>query len=427
MTEKLILSGDVGGTNTRFQLYQIHASDPLLKKDVPMGSNAPGLLVHKETFRNADFSTFKEILEKFLANSGIEGRPEAACLACAGPIFNNTVTLTNRDWVISGDALAKSVGIQRIQLINDFVGMGYGLLTLDLSTECITLNEGSKVEGGPMGCVGAGTGLGQCYLTAQKRRIPVGAYTSTTSVSSATSADNDAGQYEYYCYPTEGGHTDFAPRNDFEADLLEHLRNKFAHEGSSNRISNERVVAGSGIPNVYEYLAQKNPKKVKRAVHEAIMASGDLKAGMIAKHSKGNGACELCKKTMDTFLTHYGSEAGNCCLKWNPTGGLFITGGLTPKNLDRMKDPQDLFLPALFEKGRVSPIVKACPVYAVLADNLGERGAHLVAFKSLQDLHAAEGTPVARGKSLRVPLIWSGVVLTLSALGLSVVLAGRGR
>ena len=287
-----------------------------------------------------------------------------------------------------------------------------------------------------MGCVGAGTGLGECYLTAQKKRVPAPVYNdSTTSLNSASTVgqDSDVVQYEYQCYPTEGGHTDFAPRNDFEADLLEYLRNKFAHEGSAYRISNERVVAGSGIPNVYEYIAQQNPKKVKKAVHEAILGAGDLKAGMIAKYSKGEDTCELCKKTMDIFLAHYGSEAGNCCLKWNPTGGLFITGGLTPKNLDRIKDPQDLFLPALFEKGRVSPIVKACPVYAVLAENLGERGAHLVAFKALQDIHREDDElPVAlsdrgRGPSLRVPLIWTGVVLSLTALGLSVVLAGRGR
>ena len=147
-----------------------------------MGCNAPGLLVYKENFSNADFSTFQDILEKFLANSSILSRPEAVCLACAGPIFNNTVTLTNRDWVINGDELAKSMGIRRVLFINDFVGMGYGLLTLDVSTECITLNKGTKIEVGPLGCVGAGTGLGQCYLTAQKKRtIPCHANTSTAS------------------------------------------------------------------------------------------------------------------------------------------------------------------------------------------------------------------------------------------------------
>ena len=114
-----------------------------------------------------------------------------------------------------------------------------------------------------------------------------------------------------------------------------------------------RVVAGSGIPNVYEFLCQKFPGDVNPEIDSKITAAGDLQAAMIAKHSRGYNKCTLCEKAMNIFLTHYGSEAGNCCWKWYPTGGLFITGGLTPKNLDRIKDPEDLFIPALFQKAEL--------------------------------------------------------------------------
>jgi glucokinase len=356
-------------------------------------------------------------------------KPLTVCLACAGPIVNNTVSFTNRAWVIDGTALAKTMGLRKVDLVNDFVGMGYGLLTLDVEKECLTLNEGHRVLGGPMGCVGAGTGLGECYLTAHEKGGGSGGEGSSgvsdDSLSSTKSAD-PASQWEYTCHATEGGHTDFAPRNAIEAELLHYLREKYATEGSTYRISNERVVAGSGIPNVYEFLCQRFPESINKDVDRKIKNAGDLQAAMIAKNSRGDGKCILCEKTMDIFLTHYGSEAGNCCLKWYPTGGLFITGGLTPKNLDRIKNPNDLFLPALFEKGRVSVLIRQCPIYAVLVEDLGERGAHLVAFRALQRVLTTDGTLVEKKKKtagVRVPLVLTGVLLTLTALGASFMLS----
>ena len=108
-------------------------------------------------------------------------------------------------------------------------------------------------------------------------------------------SNDSVSQWEYTCHPTEGGHTDFAPRNELEAELLQYLRLKFASEGSSQRISNERVVAGSGIPNVYEFLCQKFPGDVNPEIDSKITAAGDLQAAMIAKHSRGYNKCTLCE------------------------------------------------------------------------------------------------------------------------------------
>ena len=441
----LILSGDVGGTNTRLQLWQVHESDPAMDKGLAPGCRAPGLLLHKETFANEAFESSQQVLDTFLdITSKLPSitpdmkpvKPLTVCLACAGPIVNNTVSFTNRAWVIDGNALAKTMGFRKVELVNDFVGMGYGLLTLDVKNECLTLNEGNKVYGGPMGCVGAGTGLGECYLTAHEKggdSDGVNSGSSSWDSISSTKSTDPASKWEYTCHATEGGHTDFAPRNAIEAELLQYLREKYATEGSMNRISNERVVAGSGIPNVYEFLCHRFPESINKDVDKKIKNAGDLQAAVIAKNSRGDGKCILCEKTMDIFLTHYGSEAGNCCLKWYPTGGLFITGGLTPKNLDRIKNPKDLFLPALFEKGRVSVLIEQCPIYAVLVEDLGERGAHLVAFRALQRISSAESggrgekNETKKTAGVRVPLVLTGVLLTLTALGASVMFSVSAR
>jgi glucokinase len=63
----LILSGDVGGTNTRLELWQVHESDPAISKgSLRDGCRAPGLLLHKETFANEAFESFQHVLNTFL-------------------------------------------------------------------------------------------------------------------------------------------------------------------------------------------------------------------------------------------------------------------------------------------------------------------------------------------------------------------------
>ena len=73
--------------------------------------------------------------------------------------------------------------------------------------------------------ISAGTGLGEAFLVWDGR--------------------------DYVPYPSEGGHSDYAPRNDDEIDLLRFLKQKY-----NGRISFERVVSGQGITNCYEFLRE---------------------------------------------------------------------------------------------------------------------------------------------------------------------------
>ena len=83
-------------------------------------------------------------------------------------------------------------------------------------------------------------------------------------------------------------------------------------------------------------------------------------------------------------MSTYGAEAGTAALKWIPKGGLYITGGLTAKNMDLIQS--DIFMNALVDKGRLSDLVKSIPIYAVTIEDLGERGAHRVAIQQYIDL-----------------------------------------
>jgi len=108
---------------------------------------------------------------------------------------------------------------------------------------------------------------------------------------------------------------------------------------------------------------------------------------------------------MKTFAGAYGSEVGVAGLKWIPRGGLYITGGLTPKNISWIEGEQSMFMQAFNDKGRVSELLEEVPLYAVMAEDLGLRGSHILAFKLLrEDLARVEVSGDVRKNELNMLL-----------------------
>lgn len=357
-TTSYLLTGDIGGTNSRMGLYLV-------------GNNtALGVI----TYRNAEHLQQKEdgiftknIIAPFLKHcwktiphiAPIELSEIIACLAIAGPVKHNKVSMSNLhnieicgksivnnqyDLGAEGNSYVKSIKVCKI--INDFVAQGYGCLTLRQEEVIeLTPNALSKVDPtGPKACVGAGTGLGECFLT-----------------------PDEHGQYA--CFPSEGGHVEWAPRTDLEIKLLKFLKERFA---SKHRVSVERVVSGTGLVNCYDFLAQEFPDKVIAAIHEEISNAADLKGRSIAM---GATKCELCHLAMETMITAYGSEVGSVAIKLIPTGGLYVTGGLTPKNIKWIQGKDSHFLQGYHDKGRVTSLLDDVPLFAVMVEDLGVRGA----------------------------------------------------
>ncbi|KAJ0402855.1 hypothetical protein ATCC90586_004542 [Pythium insidiosum] len=358
----LVISGDCGGTNTRLSLWFI----PQGVKHFT-GNIAPGEVLYAEKYINENYASFAEVSHLFLKDAlkkAVEKVPSlagvvptAAVLACAGPIMNNTVEFTNikKGWKIEGAVLQRELGIETVKLINDFAAMGYGLLTLR-PHEYIVLNDVPKEEGAPIATIGAGTGLGECFLT----------------------AGYDG---KYSCFACEGGHTDFAPIDSLEIELYNWMKKDL---GCPKRLSVERIVSGPGLAKTYEFLASKFPEKVNKEVHEKFVKANTLQGKVVGDYAKTD---ELCNTAMEIFVGAYGREAGNALLKYLPRGGFYITGGLAPKNLDYFTK-RTIFTDAMFDKGRVSPAIKACPVYLVLTEDIGERGAHYYAYELLKSVTA---------------------------------------
>ena len=396
----LMMCGDIGGTNSRLKVTFdtprafsfVCAADKTFPHEpdetamaalqlfsVRRGEHAsdgqvPGELLHANEYQNEFFQSFEEVCRSFTEEAAkkcsvdYEETPvRVAAFAVAGPVDSNKVAFTNRsDWVVDGCKLAESLKMQSVQLINDFVANGYGLLSLG-EEDTYTLQEGQRKPNGVIAMLGAGTGLGECFLT--------------------TSSSNPG---SYDCFPSEGGHSEFAPRTSLEIEMLQYLKKKFSE---THRISYERVCSGRGIANVYEFMRHRFPKKVNPEVDEKVMAAGDQMGGVISQHQSTD---TLCQWSMEVFYSSYGAEAGSVALKFLPFGGLYIAGGIAPKNLEAIKAKRKFrgfdigFMAAFLDKGRVSPMLKQIPVQVVLAEDLGQRGSKYLAFRNLNEILSKE-------------------------------------
>jgi len=361
----LALAADVGGTNSRFMLYLVN-----LATGIEIGKPAPGRLLFEQKYANIHHSSFADVVQTFLkdaeANGINEGTvcPEVACLAVAGVAQQNRCRLTNLDWLIDGPALEERFGISCVEVINDFVAQGYGVLTLS-DSEVVQMAGPAPAPGAPIACVGAGTGLGQCFLTAG----PDG---------------------EYHAFPSEGGHAEYAPRgagnDELQIELLRYLKVKYS---GWNRVSFERVVSGKGICNIYEFLAYRNPSRIDKKVHgEFLDARQD--AGIVAKNAKPG---TLCYEALEIFAECYGAVCGTYSLQVMPFGGMYISGGVTQKLMNFLIET-GLFMEAYHDKGRVSPMLQDVPLFIVRGDSMGQRGAHLRAVRLLHHHQSANANLV---------------------------------
>ncbi|BAY14558.1 glucokinase [Anabaenopsis circularis NIES-21] len=336
----LLLAGDIGGTKTILRLVKT--------------SDTQGLqTIYEDSYRSGDFPDLVPIVQQFLLKANT-GTPQKACFAIAGPVVNNTAKLTNLAWYLDTERLQQELGIAAISLINDFAAVGYGIF--GLSTEdLLTLQPGKQKPAAPIAVIGAGTGLGQGFLMKQ-------------------------GDH-YQVFPSEGGHTDFAPRNELEFQLMKYLLDK--HD--IQRVSVERVVSGLGIVAIYQFLrdrkhATESPEiaqAVRTWEQEAGQPEKSVDPGAVIGKAAVQKSDRLSEQTLQLFVDAYGAEAGNLALKLLPYGGLYIAGGIAPKILPLIQHGN--FLLNFTQKGRMRSLLEEVPVYIILNTQVGLIGAALCA------------------------------------------------
>jgi glucokinase len=286
-------------------------------------------------YSSREYGSLAAIVQTFVAE--VDLAPERACFGIAGPVREGQVLTPNLPWLVDAGELAGLLGLARVSLINDLEANAYGVPLLD-EADFVVLNPGRPDPTGPVAVISAGTGLGE-----------------SLAIWNGTA---------HRPLPTEGGHADFAPRNELETDLLLYLRAEYG------RVSYERVLSGPGLGNIYRFLRDSRHLPESPAV-AAEMQQGDP-AAAIARAALA-GICPLCAQTLDLFISLYGAEAGNLALRSLATGGVYIGGGIAPKIIDRLKGP--VFMLAFTAKGRLSPLLETIPVRVILNERTALLGA----------------------------------------------------
>ena len=325
----LVLAGDIGGTTTRLAFFRD-------------GGNGLETLAH-DRFTSRSQGTLAALVQTFVSATALT--PERACFGIAGPVRGERVLTPNLPWLVDGGELAALLGLAQVTLINDLQANAYGLPLLQ-EQDFAVLNPGEAEPTGAIAVISAGTGLGETVAVWNGSR--------------------------HWPLPGEGGHADFAPRNELEVELLLHLRTEFG------RVSYERVLSGPGLVNIYRFLRDRRHLAETPTV-VAAMAEGVPAAAISAAALAGS--CPLCARALDLFVSLYGAEAGNLALRALATGGIYLGGGIAPKIVDLLRGPA--FMRAFTAKGRLSPLLETIPVRVILNENTALLGAGRCALLAL--------------------------------------------
>jgi len=317
----MILAGDIGGTNARLAFFNV--------------LDGRFDLVSASIFPSREYSGLDKIVTEFVSSSSVH--PETACFGVAGPVRDGKVETSNLPWIVESTRLASELNIEKALLINDLEATAWGIAALD-AKDLVTLNQIKEPAIGNQAVIAAGTGLGEAGLY----------------------WDGE----QHHIFASEGGHTDFAPRNDLEVELFCHLTKRFGH------VSFERILSGPGLINVYEFLRDSKRGTEQKWLRDE-MAQEDPAAAISRAGMEGKDP--LSEQAVDIFVSVYGAEAGNLALKTKSTGGLYVAGGIAPKMLAKLTTPA--FIKAFMEKGRMQHLMETIPVHIITNDKLALLGA----------------------------------------------------
>ncbi|MCA1797136.1 MAG: glucokinase [Geobacteraceae bacterium] len=318
----LLLGGDIGGTTSRFHL-----------KDSGDESRFPEVI----SYPSGDFSSFYALLQHLFEQHNV-AHVDGACFGLPGPIVDKQVELTNLPWSICVDEIKRQISITQVELINDFyaAALGVDLLT---PADYVCVYEGQYDPKGNRLVIGAGTGLGVAPV------YQIGGC--------------------FYPQSSEGGHMDFAPLNQEQEDLLDWLHSH------SDHVSYENILSGSGLEALYRFCVQRkasppspgseNMTRVSAAEVHRLALSGDRAA----------------EEAVRLFVNIYGEFVGNAALIWPARAGIYLAGGIAPRIAKLITSPE--FVSFFLNKGTMRPLVEKMPVYLVMNDMMGLKGAMLMA------------------------------------------------
>lgn len=293
------LIGDIGGTQARFALAEGGCFGPVVAQRV------------------AEHATPLAAMRAALAELS---PASSAILAIAGPIEGDHARLTNGEWAFDAPALAASLGLTSVRLVNDLEAMAWALPALT-ATDLETWQAGTPAPGTPRAIVAPGTGLGVAGF------LP-----------------------GHGALATEAGHMGFAPRDATEAALLAWLQ---ARQGA---VCAEDFLSGLGLATLHDGLAELRGIAVPRRGGPEISAAAEA-------------GCPVAREALAVFWRGLAGFCGDVALLLGARGGVFLAGGAARAPADPAA-----FLERFQDRPRMRAYLARVPVQRILHPQPGLLG-----------------------------------------------------
>ncbi len=295
------LVGDVGGTNARFALV-----------------DTEGHLRNTKVYACADYGSLDEIITEYLDETAGKKRPAQAVIAVAGPVVAGEIEFTNLDWRVAEVDLIANFGFDAVKLVNDFAAQAMAAPVLDPDDLRRIGPDLRAPTDCPIVVLGAGTGFG---VAAVARSLHVD-----------------------IAVATEGGHAAFAPTDETEVEIWRRL--KALH----GRVSVERVLSGQGLYDLYVALEDIAGRAPALPDERRVIEAGEA----------GDAAAAAA---LDRFCGVLGAVAGDIALTHGARGGVYVSGGIAPRMIDRLMSGG--FRARFEDKGRLSDYVAEIPTFLI--------------------------------------------------------------
>ncbi|SET50533.1 glucokinase [Thalassotalea agarivorans] len=298
---------DIGGTNIRIGI-----------------STGSGIVTRIEKKKCAEYPSLQAVLAEYIEEKGLTEKRINMCLAIACPVENDLVVMTNLPWQFSKTELKQELNLRKLFVINDYTAIAFSVPLLN-SKQKVQIGEGTSVPNKPISICGPGTGLGVAHIQPQ------------------------FGHWHHIA--CEGGHTDFAPVDETEINILSFLLKKYEH------VSYEQLLSGLGLEQIYQAI---HPDNAQRSASE-------ITASALAKDD------EVAEETLAQFCRTLGSFAGNLALTVGSFGGVYIAGGIAPRFVEYIESSD--FRQRFEAKGRLSSFNQNIPTYVITESQPGLIGA----------------------------------------------------
>lgn len=319
-----ILAADVGGTKTNIAQF--------------VSQNGKMVLQLEETYTTNHHNSLTEIILDFIKKNNFE-KPDRISIGAAGPVVNGTCHTTNIKFKIDVTELSRDLQINKVYLINDLEATAFGMTEMN-DEFMVTMRNGNPSIGGHIAILAPGTGLGEaCLFWDGKYLRPM---------------------------PSEGGHSEFAPRTDVEFELV-----KFLQKTYGEIIVWERLVSGPAIYKIYEFLRDVKGYEEQAWLTQKLAEAKDKSA--VISETAMSGLCTTCVLAMEMLVDFMARRANNMVLNYKATGGLILAGGIPPRiyNFINKEKIEESFLKC----DEMEPLLAGIPIYLNLNSKTALYGA----------------------------------------------------